>query len=150
MGQLIRRPCSVGTLRALVVRMLCVAILTVVAFGAATLLPAPALAADGPVVEAYSPPIGDTNISTLWAPWVKFKTSIPIDVATLTADTFYLTPLGSSAKVPATLTYVAVNRAVLTPTTPLTNDVTYQATVTIGIKNTSGNPLQSPGTGLSP
>jgi len=46
-------------------------------------------------------------------------------VTTLTADTFYLTPLGSSTKVPATLTYIeAGKRAVLTPTTPLTNGVT--------------------------
>lgn len=66
-------------------------------------------------------------------------------MTTLTADTFYLTPLGSSTKVPATLTYIeAGKRAVLTPTTPLTNGVTYQAVVTVGIKDTLGNPLQSP------
>lgn len=84
--------------------MLCVAILTVAAFGAATLLPAPTLAADGPRALAFSPPEGAPDISPLLPIWVKFDTSVPIDVTTLTADTFYLTPLGSSTKVPATLT----------------------------------------------
>ena len=138
-----RRPRSARIPRAAVLRVLCVTILVVAALGAATLFPAPAIAAVGPVAQAFSPPAGATNMSTLSAPWVKFTT--PIDEATLTADTFYLTPLGSSAKVPATLTYIAVQkRATLTPAIPLTNGVTYQATVTTGIKDALGNPLQSP------
>ena len=124
-------------------RMLCFAILVVAALGAAALFPAPALAADGPVILAYSPLTGAIYISTLEAPWVKFSTAI--DLATLTADTFYLTPLGSSTKVPAALTYAgAQKRATLTPTTPLANGITYQATVTAGIQDTLGNPLQTP------
>ena len=71
--------------------------------------------------------------------WVKFTT--PIDATTLTSDTFYLTPLGGSTKVPATLTYVAVQkRATLTPTTLLTDGVTYRATVTVGIKDDARQP----------
>ena len=102
MNHPVRGAGSSGTSRAGVVRMLCVTVLGVAALGALVLFPAPALAADGPLVEAYSPPTGSADISTLWAPWVKF--TIPIDVATVTGDTFFLTPLGSSTKVPATLT----------------------------------------------
>lgn len=146
MDRSVRGTRGVGTECAAVVRvstcMLCVVILTLAVFGTGTLLPAPALAADGPRAIAYSPPADALDISPVLPIWVKFTTAI--DLATLTADTFYLTPLGSSAKVPATLTYVAVNRAVLTAMTPLTNGVTYQATVTVGIKDMSGNPLQSP------
>jgi hypothetical protein len=142
MDRSVRGPRDAGTLCAGGVRMLCFIVLVVAALGAIALFPAPAPAADGPAVEAYSPPTGETNVSTLWAPWVKF--TIPIDTTTLTADTFYLTPLGSSTKVPATLTYLdAQRRAKLTPTTPLTNGVTYEATVTVGIKDTVGNPLQT-------
>jgi Bacterial Ig-like domain/S-layer homology domain len=139
------RPRSAGAPRAGVVRVLRVTMMMVAAaLGAATLFPAPTIAAVGPVAQAFSPPAGAVDISPLLPIWVKFKT--PIDVATLTADTFYLTPLGSLTKVPATLTYVAINRAILTPTTPLTNGVTYQATVTVGIKDALGNPLQFPWT----
>ncbi len=125
--------------------MLCVTMLVVAALGAAALFPAPTRAAVGPVAQAFSPPAGAINISPLLPIWVKFTT--PIDATTLTSDTFYLTPLGGSTKVPATLTYIAVQkRATLTPTTLLTNGVTYRATVTVGIKDDLGNPLQSPWT----
>lgn len=144
MNRPVRYPRSVGSLRPGVVRVLCVTILVVAAIGALALFPAPTLAAVGPAAQAFSPPAGAPDISTLVAPWIKFTTAI--DVATLTADTFYLTPLDSSVKVPATLTFIAVNRAILTPTTPLTNGVTYQATVTVGIKDALGNPLQAPWT----
>jgi len=126
----------------LVVRVLCATILLVAALGAGALRPAPTSAAVGPVAQAFSPPAGATDISPLLPIWVKFST--PIDAATLTADTFYLTPLGSSTKVPATLTYIAAQkRATLVPTTLLSNGVTYRATVTAGIKDTDGNPAQS-------
>jgi len=143
MDRPVRRPRSGGTPRAGVAKTLCVAILVIAAFGAAAVSPAPTLAAVGPAAQAFSPPADAIDISPLLPIWVKFTT--PIDVATLTADTFYLTPLGSLTKVPATLTYIAVQRrATFTPTTPLTNGVTYQATVTVGIKDAVGNPLQSP------
>jgi len=144
MNRPVQGPSSAATPRAEVVRLLCVAILVVAALGGAALSPAPALAVVAPAAQAFSPPADAIDISPLLPIWVKF--TMPIDVATLTADTFYLTPLGSSVKVPATLTYVAVRRAILTPTAPLTNGVTYQATVTVGIRDALGNPLQSPWT----
>ena len=128
MNRPVRRPRSAVTPRAGVGRVLCIAVLMVAAIGATALFPAPTPAAVGPVAQAFSPPAGAINISPLLPIWVKFTT--PIDATTLTADTFYLTPLGDSTKVPATLTYIAVQkRATLTPTTPLTNGVTYRATL---------------------
>lgn len=96
----------------------------------------------GPAVEAYSPPAGAVNVSTLWVPWVKF--TAPIDPATLTSDTFFMTPVGSPLKVPAALSYVdAQRKARLDPDMPLVNGTTYEVTVTVGIKDPFGHPLQS-------
>ena len=124
---------------------LAVALLALVLLTVALLIPAPAAGITGPAVEAYSPPAAATNVSTLWAPWVKFTTAI--NPTTLTSSTFYLNPLGSPEKVPASLSYIeAQKKAKLTPAAPLTNGVTYQATVTVGITDGSGNPLQAPWT----
>ena len=57
----------------------------------ATAAPAPALAADGPNIMAYSPPTGLVDVSPDIRPWLKFTE--PIDQSTVTDATLYVQDL---------------------------------------------------------
>jgi len=98
-----------------------------------------------PTVTATSPTSGATGVST--ASPVTATFSEALNASTLTSSTFRLVPQGSSTAVAATVTYAAATHvATLTPSSSLTTNTTYTATLTGGgggVADLAGNTLVS-------
>jgi hypothetical protein len=98
----------------------------------------------GPTITTVTPASGATNVDVSTTVTVTFNE--PIDPATISSNTFFLTS-PSSTTVAATLSYDAGNRrAVLTPQAPLADNATYTVTVRGGaadprVKDAAGNAL---------
>jgi hypothetical protein len=100
-----------------------------------------ASAPPGPVATELTPVSdaqGVPNTATL-----RVAFDIPLDPATVTAQTFTLTPAGGSP-VAATVSYdAAAGEAVLNPVAPLATATTFTATLTTGVRSTTGAPQAS-------
>jgi hypothetical protein len=95
-----------------------------------------------PTVSGVFPAAGSTNATN--GTTIRASFDQPIDPATLTAQTFTLTPQSGGSPVAANVTYDAtLNRAVLTPLAPLDTAAGYTAAVTTGVRSTTGAPLGS-------
>jgi methionine-rich copper-binding protein CopC len=98
------------------------------------------LDATPPTVTSVVPANGATNVAPNATVQVTF--SEPMDASTITTTNIVLRNTGTSAVVPATVTYnAATNVATLTPNGPLSNSTGYTLTVTTGVKDAAGNAL---------
>ena len=95
-----------------------------------------------PSVTGYTPLAGGTGISN--GTTVKATFDHALDPATVTPQTFTLAPTAGGANVAATVTYdAAARRATLTPLSGLQLNTQYTATLTTGLRTSTGAPLTS-------
>jgi hypothetical protein len=100
-----------------------------------------ASAPPAPVTTSLSPTAGATGVSNGATVRATFDQSL--DPATVTGQTFTLTPSGGSP-LTATVSYDdATRRATLTPSASLETSTTYTARLTTGIRANNGAPLAS-------
>jgi hypothetical protein len=98
-----------------------------------------------PTVTATSPTNGATGIATNTVVTVTFSENMDASTINTPATTFNLKVTATSAAVAGTVSYNAATRvATFTPTSALTANTNYTATVTTGVKDAGGNPLASP------
>lgn len=95
-----------------------------------------------PTISSVIPTAGSAGASTRVAPTATF--SEPLNASTVTSTTFSLKD-STGAAVAATISYdIATLKATLAPSSPLTTNTTYTATIkggASGVKDTAGNPL---------
>lgn len=93
-----------------------------------------------PTVASVLPTNGANGVATNTAVQVTFSEAM--DASTITNTTILLRNAGTSALVPAVVTYNnTTNVATLTPSGPLSNATNYTVIVTTGVKDVAGNPL---------
>jgi hypothetical protein len=93
-----------------------------------------------PTVLSETPASGSTGVGLFTPIVVKF--SELMNPASINTSTVYLRATGSSTNVAATVTYTG-STATLQPTAALTGNTTYQATVSTGVTDSTGNALAS-------
>lgn len=94
-----------------------------------------------PTVISTTPVNGATGVSLATAPTATFSTAM--SASTINSSTFTLAAPGGAA-VAGTVSYVTTGSvATFTPTTPLTANTTYVATITTGAQNLAGTALAS-------
>jgi hypothetical protein len=105
--------------------------------------PPPPPSLTGTVTVTETAPAADaTGIGSLATPAATF--SVPLDPTSVSGQTFALAGPDSTG-VPASVAYDAgTNTAALTPSQPLRPGTTYTATLTTGIRDSSGNQLAAP------
>ncbi len=104
-----------------------------------------------PTVQSTSPASGTKDVPVftvqtapgIYRPYIWVRFSEPISATTLTNDTFFLTDAKGN-RVSGQVTYNGLNySARFLPAQPLRWGTRYTATLTTGIRDTSGNPLSS-------
>ncbi len=95
---------------------------------------APTVTATIPVASAVGIPVGVVVTATF---------SEPLDAATVTVETFTLTPEGGEAIVATVAVDSTSTVATLTPQAPLQEGTEYEARLTTTVADTAGNPLAS-------
>jgi len=96
-----------------------------------------------PSVQAVTPTAGATGVASTVQPTATFSTTM--DPTSITTSTFTLTPQGGSSSIPASVSYNApTSTATLAPGSALAPSTTYVATLTTGLKSSSGASLAGP------
>jgi O-glycosyl hydrolase len=96
-------------------------------------------AAPAPTVTAVTPATGTTGVAITSAVTATFSEAM--NSSTITGSTFTLTPQGGSA-ISGVVAYNSTNlTATLTPSSPLTNNTVYTATITTGVQSSQGSAL---------
>ena len=90
-----------------------------------------------PTVSSQSPIKGATGAALNAQPYIIF--SKPMDSTTINSSTIQL--MNGSAPVTATVALSGINKAIITPSVPLTYGETYYIVVNTGVKDTYGNTL---------